>query len=352
VIELHRRNLFSRFLNRICRENFDPFLKHSRSLAINPGAISAVATSIQHFEVLENIAFEQGVALSRANSRIWRIHRLSDIGFSVFSQWDDDGIISWLVDALPDLPMAFVEFGVENYRESNTRFLLRHRHWRGLLIEAHEAHIQQIRQMREYWAYDVDVINAFVTTENINDTIARGGLSGRIGLLSIDIDGNDYWIWRAIEVIQPDIVICEYNAIFGDVNPVTVPYDPDFNRTGKHYSNLYFGASVAALERLGRERGYVLIGCNVSGNNAYFIRKNLATYLQGRIEDRSARVSVFRESRNRDGELTFVRSPDRAKLIAQIPVHHLERNELLPLGELQPLYTDSWLRAQTVGSAD
>jgi hypothetical protein len=331
-----------------------PFLQKSRSVATK--AISAVATSsavepMQNCEVLENIAFQQGLFLSRENSRIWRIRRLSEIGFSVFSQWDDDGIISWLVDALPGLPKAFVEFGVENYRQSNTRFLLRHRHWRGLLIEGHEAYIQQIRQMREYWAHDVDVISAFITTENINDLIRAGGLVGRIGLLSVDVDGNDYWIWRAIDVVQPDIVICEYNAIFGDVNPVTVPYDPDFNRTRKHYSNLYFGASIAALERLGQERGYVLIGSNVSGNNAYFIRKDLDIYLQGRVEEYGVRVSVFRESRNSSGELTFVRGLDRANLIAEIPVHHLERNELLPLGELQPLYSDDWLCAQTVGAA-
>src|SRR5262245_62459915 len=104
-----------------------PFLKHRRSPAMSGMAISTAAEPLQNFEVLESIAFEQGVALSRANSQLWCIRRLSDIGFSVFSQWDDDGIISWLVDVLPELPKAFVEFGVENYRQSNTRFLLRHR---------------------------------------------------------------------------------------------------------------------------------------------------------------------------------------------------------------------------------
>jgi hypothetical protein len=88
----------------------------------------------------------------------------------------------------------------------------------------------------------------------------------------------------------------------------------------------------------------------VSGNNAYFIRNDLDIYLQGRVEEYGVRVSVFRESRNSSGELTFVRGLDRANLIAEIPVHHLERNELLPLGELQPLYSDDWLRAQTVGA--
>lgn len=93
------------------------------------------------------------------------------------------------------------------------------------------------------WKYDLTAVTAFITRDNINQLIADAGFKGDIGILSIDLDGNDWWILNAIECVSPRILICEYNNIFGANKKVTVPYDAKFFRTEKHYSNLYWGDS-------------------------------------------------------------------------------------------------------------
>ena len=101
--------------------------------------------------------------------------------------------------------------------------------------------------------HDLKPVPAFVTAENINTLIRDNGFAGEVGILSIDIDGNDYWVWKAISCVQADIVICEYNSRFGSERAVTIPYDPNFYRTEAHSSNLYFGASIRALTLLGQK---------------------------------------------------------------------------------------------------
>ena len=115
--------------------------------------------------------------------------------------------------------------------------------WRGLVIDGSKKNIEYIQNDEIYWKYDIVAKSSFVTAENINKLIEENGFVGSIGLLHIDIDGNEYWIWKAINVIEPDIAIIEYNSVFGCERAITVPYDPFFNRTKKHYSNLYAGAS-------------------------------------------------------------------------------------------------------------
>ena len=119
------------------------------------------------------------------------------------------------------------------------------------------------------------VENNFINKDNINEIISRNHLSGKIGLLSIDIDGNDYWIWKAINAIDPTIVIIEFNARLGYEQSVTIPYEADFNRASKHYSNIYYGASLNALYKLGKKKNYELVGTNKNGNNAFFVKKEV-----------------------------------------------------------------------------
>jgi hypothetical protein len=191
---------------------------------------------------------------------------LTQTEFKVFSQFGDDGIIQYIITKL-NLPVAerrFVEFGVENYRESNTRFLLLNNNWSGLVMDGSETHVSFIRQDSIYWKYDLTALARFITRENINSILRDAGFEGRIGILSIDVDGNDYWIWEAIRVVDPAVVIVEYNGAFGGREAVTIPYQPDFNRKNAHYSLLYWGTSLMALCQLAGEKDYVWIGCNSS----------------------------------------------------------------------------------------
>lgn len=245
---------------------------------------------------------------------------LRDAEFKVFSQFGDDGIIQFLIRHVEPPVDAFVEFGVENYVESNTRFLLLHNNWRGLVIDGSADHIAYVKNDPIYWRHDLTAVHSFITAENINQILSDNGFAGRIGLLSVDIDGNDYWVWQAITAAEADIVVAEYNSLLGAERAITVPYKPDFSRMTAHYSGLYFGASLAALCDLGDAKGYAFVGCNQAGNNAYFVRKDRLGSLKALSVGEGFVPARFREARNQRGELTFASQGERRKEIAGLAV--------------------------------
>jgi len=243
------------------------------------------------------------------------LENLQRAEFKVFSQWGDDGIIQFLVHYLEIMPQTFVEFGVENYREANTRFLLLNNNWRGLVLDGAEKNVAQIRQDRIYWQHDFQAHAAFVTAENINELLKTNGFAGELGLLHIDIDGNDYWVWKAINVVNPVLVIMEYNSVFGPEEAWTVPYNPQFYRTNYHFSNLCCGASLTALCDLAEEKGYAFVGSNSHGNNAYFVRKDQLRDLRPLTAASGYVESKFRESRDAQGRLTYLSGKNRLEAI-------------------------------------
>jgi hypothetical protein len=255
----------------------------------------------------------------------WRVASLPPntdfrkIGFKVFSQFDEDGIIQYLINKLPIENKTFIEFGVENYEESNTRFLLLNDHWQGMVLDARGADIRYIQKDRIYWQYDLQAKCAWITRENINTLLRDAGFGEDVGLLSIDIDGNDYWIWEAIQSIRPRIVIIEYNSLFG-LQPIAVPYKENFDRTAAHYSNLYYGSSLGALQHLAQKKGYLLLGSNIWGHNAFFIRADIAGEFRALELPRAYVLSKFRESRDPAGKLNYARGNDRIRFIEDMPV--------------------------------
>lgn len=244
--------------------------------------------------------------------------------FQVFSQWGDDGIIQFLVRHLSPEDKRFVEFGVENYEESNTRYLLANNNWKGLVIDGSAANIAHLKADNLYWRHDLTALASFVTAENINGILEETGFTGKIGLFHIDIDGNDYWVWNALTVVDPDIMVMEYNASFGPAALWTVPYDPGFTRRGAHFSDLYFGASLGALCHLAAKRGYQFVGCNSNGVNAYFVKSSLAADLPKLTCADGYMPSRFRESRDASGNLTFLSMADRRALLSGLPVVNVE----------------------------
>ncbi len=255
------------------------------------------------------------------------IKKLSDAEFSIFSQWGDDGIIQFLIARLPSIPKIFIEFGVENYRESNTRFLLCHNNWRGLIFDGSAENINFVRRETIYFDFSLTALPLFVTAENINENIEKAGFSDEIGILHIDIDGNDYWVWKALFCINPAIVIMEYNSGFGSERAITVPYDADFQRTKAHHSNLYFGASLRALVGLAKEKGYTFIGSNSNGVNAYFLRNDLMPEMQEFATDAESGYvrSMFRECRDENGNLTFENTFEVMKKLRGLQVFNTEK---------------------------
>ena len=252
---------------------------------------------------------------------------LADLEFRVFSQFGDDGIVQYLTRHLPMRHRTFVEFGVEDYMESNTRFLLQKDNWTGFVMDGSDEAMERLRRAPFFWKHDLKAEAAFITRENIAGLIAAHtcGWSG-LDLLHIDLDGNDYWIWKALEV-APSIAIVEYNSAFGIERAVTTPYAADFRRAEAHFSHLYWGASLKALYLLAQSKGYAFIGCNSAGNNAYFVHRDVLTDAVAEVSLAQGYVlSKYRESRDREGRLSYLGGHARTELLRGLPVFDVEQD--------------------------
>ncbi|WP_448560742.1 hypothetical protein [Trichothermofontia sp.] len=282
---------------------------------------------------LTQIAEQQALSYGRLMSEVLRskqpITSFEEIEFKVFSQWGDDGIIQWLINNLDFPYKTFIEFGVGNYRESNTRFLMMNNNWSGLIMDSSVANIAQVTNSEYFWKYDLKAKAAFIDLSNINQLISEENFHHDVGILHIDIDGNDYWVWKEISVVSPIVVIMEYNSLFGIDRAITVPYRHDFDRTQAHFSNLYFGASLLALHRLASTKGYAFIGCNSAGNNAYFVRRDK---LNNSVKEVSLEegyvISKFRQSRDQNGRLTYLSGDDQIQLIKGMEVYNIDMEQI------------------------
>lgn len=259
--------------------------------------------------------------------------------YKVYSQWGEDGIIQWLINSIPITNKVFIEFGVEDYSEANTRYLLMKDNWSGLVIDGSETNMQKVRNSDLYWRYNLKAVSKFITKENINEIFMQNGIQGDIGLLSIDIDGNDYWVWKAIHVVSPRIVICEYNSLFGSKREITTPYNAEFARSDYHESNLVYGVSIKALESLANEKGYCLVAGNSAGNNLFFVRKDCMGVLQPKAVDEVYVKAQFREGR-KEGKLTYDNFEQRMEVVKECLVYDIQKGELIKLQDVFDEWTD------------
>lgn len=249
------------------------------------------------------------------NSLAFTPENWDEIGFSVFSQSNEDGLIQYLINHI-DIPnKTFVEFGVENYLESNTRFLLLHNNWSGLIMDGSKENMEYVKRDDICWKHDLEAVSAFITKDNINDLISSRGFDEEVGILSVDIDGNDYWVWDAINCIRPYIVICEFNPIFGSNTTVSIPYKPDFYRLDVHFSGLYWGASLGAYVQLGKKKGYKLVCINQLGHNVFFVREDIECSLPEVPINLAYREAKYRESFDEKGRWTFLSHREGLELI-------------------------------------
>lgn len=274
----------------------------------------------------ENDMMIMGETLLDTKMMMWDSEKLpftpsnwDDYGFKVFSQNNEDGLIQYIIHHTELPQKTFIEFGVEDYSECNTRFLLLHNSWSGLIMDGSTKFMQALKKQSIYWKRTIEAKGVFITKDNINPLITDSGYSGKVGLLSVDIDGNDYWVLEAINCIDPQILICEYNPIFGYKEKVSIPYKEDFYRTDAHYSNLYWGASLGAYTHIANSRGYKLVCINNAGNNAFFVKKDTSDIPEVSVED-AWRDAIYRESRDENGNLTFLSMNEGRKLISNLPV--------------------------------
>lgn len=290
--------------------------------------------SIRVKKELEELKILEAKNLINNFKNLKGIKNFEEIEFKVFSQFGDDGIIQYLIHALDLQTKIFIEFGVGDYTEANTRFLLINNNWKGLIIDSNKGYIDKIKNEEIYWRHDLAAVCSFVTCENINHIFESNGFTGEVGILSIDIDGNDYWVWKEIKTVNPVIVIVEYNSVFGPDFALSIPYSSKFHRTKAHFSNLYWGGSLKALTHLGREKGYYFIGSNSNGNNAYFVRKDKIGKMKRQTVKSGYVVSKFRESRDRKGRLSYISGKERLKVIQNMPIVDIEKNKQLFLKDV------------------
>ena len=259
---------------------------------------------------------------------------INDTEFKVFSQFGDDGIIQFIIEKLnlPKKYQNFLEFGVQDYIESNTRFLLINNNWSGTICDSSKENIDKIKKSKYFWQHNLNAKSIFITRENINNLIEDYAPKD-LGLISIDIDGNDYWIFKEIK-IRPIFFIIEYNSLFGEENYITIPYSDKFDRTKAHYSNLYWGASLNCIIQEAERKKYKFIGTNSAGNNSYFIREEYFEKLNLNENSIKFNISKFRESRNKKKEKTFLSKKDQLECIKDMIVYDLKKKSNISIKEL------------------
>jgi len=198
--------------------------------------------------------------------------RLTAQRFRISSQNQEDGLTLALLHEAGPTSRRFIEIG-SGLSGGNGGFLAREWGWSGLMVDGNRDHMQQVGRRFPM----TKAIAAWITRENINELITEHGYAGDIDLFSLDLDGNDYWIWQAVTVSSPRVLIMEYNSMFGPDRAVTIPYDPTFDRHRHH--SMYYGASLRALTRLNERKGYRLVAVEPAGVNAFYLRSDVATHI-------------------------------------------------------------------------
>lgn len=199
----------------------------------------------------------------------------------VHSQNGEDGILAYLVDRIGVGSGEVVEFGIGDGSECCAANLVLTFGWSALLLEARAGDAAAAMSFYGTRAPGrVTVVNTVVEPETIDGLLA-GRVAPEFDVLSVDIDGNDYWVLAALEAVRPRVIVVEYNASFGPDRSVSIPYTQGFDRYRAHSSGYYHGASLTALARLGERKGYILAGADSRGVNAFLVDERLA---EGRIE--------------------------------------------------------------------
>jgi hypothetical protein len=220
-----------------------------------------------------------------------------DVEFRCYSQNGEDGILLYIFSLLGTTNRKVVEICAGDGIECNAANLIVNHGWRGLLLDADSDQVARGRAFystcRTTWISPPTFVETWLTAENVDDVIANSGFAGPIDLLSLDIDGNDYWIWKALDAVRPRVVVVEFNGSCGPERSVTMSYQPDF-RLDLSVLPYRCGASLPAFVKLGREKGYRLVGVQSHGFNAFFVQDGLEETL---LPERSPRECYERTPR-------------------------------------------------------
>ena len=238
------------------------------------------------------------------------ISNLNEVDFKVFSQNGEDGIIDYLLFSLQIEKPKFIEIGVGDYYESNTRFLFERSSGDGLIIDIIDNFQKRVKKNIRLWRGNLKILNRKIDSENILATLKEFNFFDNIDLFSIDVDGIDYWILEKMPKKFCKLIVAEYNPYFGCNLEISVPNDKNFDRSKYHHSNLCYGASLKSIINLLYKKGFVFLGTNLFKNNAFFVnsdfKDNLFLEIPNNNELNSFTNASFRESRDINDKLTFI----------------------------------------------
>jgi len=256
--------------------------------------------------------------------RYGKIKNLNELDFKVFSQSGEDGIIDYLLYSLNIKVPKFVEIGVGDYQEANTRFLFERTNAKGLIIDCIKQLNQKVSKNITLWKGDLTVIEKIITESNINNILEKNRFNSNLDLFSLDIDGIDYWIIKSLPSNISKVFIAEYNSTFGADLEITVPNISNFSRTNYHHSNLCFGMSLKALIKLMKSKNFVFVGTSLSRINAFFISKEEIEKINLELPDENNLEeyvdSNIRESRDVNGKLSFLSGSKKIEEIKECEV--------------------------------
>lgn len=193
-------------------------------------------------------------------------------GFALHSKKGEDGLLLHVLKEIGAKSRTFIEIGIQDGRECNTANLALNFGWRGVMLEAGPEYAAAAKDYYSY-ARNVTVKQAFVSRENINALLDETGADRKPDVFSLDIDGNDYWVWEAMEGFEPRVAVIEYNYMLGAQRSATIAYNPEF-RYRSRFPRGYHGATLLALTRLANRRGMALVGVSDFGHNAFFVRRD------------------------------------------------------------------------------
>jgi hypothetical protein len=279
----------------------------------------------------ETIRFESACTQAAFN-RGRTFSRPYEANFRAFSQFNEDGILQYLTQVVPCPNQTFVEIGTEDYTESNTRFLLEKDWWSGVTIDAGNEAEEWMRRTGIAFVHDIRHIRSFVTRTNIESLLAQSFAD--IDVLSIDVDGVDYYLWDAVRAIRPRIVMIEFNPIFGPDKKIVIPYRDDFSRRAHHSTMTCYGASLSALLELACGKDYSLVETS-NGPNAFFVANEHLGSLRPLSVQEAWRNWNIKESFNPDGtnDLVFDRQ-ERLRRISDAVIIDLEHNQETTVSKL------------------
>lgn len=250
-----------RRLRKIAREIFKPAIEEIIAGQVNRSQETQVLLALHYKDLV------------RRNIR--PLPTFDEVGFRCHSQSEEDGVLLYIFALIGTTNKVSVEMCASRGIRCSTTNLIVNHGWHGVLFEGDRKKVEKGRRffsrLRDVRLSRPPFIHAWITAENVNELLENAGVSGAIDLFSLDIDGMDYWVWKALDSIEPRVVVCEVHTGLGPIKSLTVPYDPNFTNTIPGF----LGASLPAMAKLASQKGYRLVGASRSGLNAFFVRNGI-----------------------------------------------------------------------------